>query len=355
MTRRKSFKRFVLLCLLALLPVFLLLALYVIRDPFHVVKPYKGRVYNPGDTVALTINWGHVTVESFKYFDPQKHFNAFIFGSSLSGYYRIKDWTPYLPDDARPFHFNASRETLDGILNKLRFLKSRGVNVRHALIIMEDEMLRRRPLDGDVLFVQHPQTAPNVSWWDFHQLYFNAFRRPELVGYILFPKALTQTVLDKGYATTDITNRIEVINEGYYAWADSVIAVNPDAFFTAEHIKQYTLPPMELPCPPKIEGWVAYLLKGIERELEALGTDYQIIIPPHYGYEAIDSQDLYFLERIFTPERVHDYSHDPEMGIHLCHYYDDGHLIAQDCARLIDSAYNAVTIHSPYLHLRKKY
>lgn len=352
MSTRQSFKRFVLLCLLALLPVFMLVALYLVKDPFHVVKPYRGRVYNPGDTIALTINWGHVTIESFKYFDPQAHYDSFIFGSSLSGYYRIKDWKPYLPADARPFHFNASRETLDGILNKLHFLKARGVKIKHALIIMEDEMLRRRPLDSDVLFVQHPQTTPAVSWWKFHQLYFNAFRRPEIVGYLLFPKQLTQTVLDKGYATTDITDRIENINEGYYAWADSVIAVNPDEFFTPAHIAQYSRPLMELPCPPKIVDWVAYTLRGIADLLQDQQIDYQIIIPPHYGYEAIDNEDLCALEAIFGASRVHDYSHDPLMGSELCHYYDDGHLIAQDCARLIDSAYQSVSLRSPFLKMR---
>ena len=348
MSTRHPFKRFVLLSLLALLPAFLLAALYVVKDPFHVIKPYKGRVYNPGDTIALTINWGHVTVESFKYFDPDGHFDSFIFGSSISGYYLIKDWQPYLPSDAHPFHFNATRETLVGIRNKLKYLTSRGVPIKNALIIMEDEMLQRRPLDGDVLFVQHPETTEDVSWWDFHQMFFNAFRRPELVGYLLFPSAMVQTVLDKGYATTDITTRIEPINEGYYAWADSVIAVNPDAFFTQEHIAKYTLPLKELPCPPKIQEGVKSLLTEIAQLLHEQGTDYQIIIPPHYGYEAIDSQDLFLLENIFGQERVHDYSHDPEMGSQLCHYYDDGHLIAQDCARLIDSAYRTVTLPSPY-------
>ena len=302
MRRNYGMKRFVLLTLLALSPVLLLVAFYVAKDPFHVVKPYKGQVYNPGDTISLTINWGHVTVESYKYFDPQGHFDSFIFGSSLSGYYRIKDWAPYLPADARPFHFNASRETLYGILNKLHWLTNRGVTIKNALIIMEDEMLMRRPLDSDVLFVQHPSTAREVSWWKFHQLYFNAFRRPEIVAYLLCPGPMTQRVLDEGYATTDITNRIEPINEGYYAWADSVIAVNPDAFFTQEHIAKYTLPLKELPCPPKIQEGVKTLLTEIAQLLHEQGTDYQIIIPPHYGYEAIDSQDLFLLENIFGQE-----------------------------------------------------
>ena len=58
----KGMKRFVLLSLLALLPALLLVAFYLFKDPFHVVKPYKGQVYNPGDTITLTINWGYITL-----------------------------------------------------------------------------------------------------------------------------------------------------------------------------------------------------------------------------------------------------------------------------------------------------
>ena len=84
-------KRFVLLSLLALLPALLVVAFYLIKDPFHVVKPYQGKVYDEGDTLSLTINWGHVTIESFKYFDPQaaKRYSAaeeldvFFLGNNL--------------------------------------------------------------------------------------------------------------------------------------------------------------------------------------------------------------------------------------------------------------------------------
>ena len=342
-------KRFVLLCLLALLPVMAVVALYLVRDPFHVVKPYRGKIYNPGDTVSLTVNWGHVTVESFKYFNPSEHFDSFIFGSSLSGYYRIKDWQTHLPADARPFHFNASRETLHGILNKLKYLRSQGASIKNVLIIMEDEMLMRRPLDSDVLFVQHPSTTRDVSWWSFHQLYFNAYRHPELIAYLLCPGKMTQKVLDEGYATTDITDRDERINEGCYNLADSLIANDPDAFFTPQHLAQYTLPLKELPCPPKIDAPVKALLNAIASILNQQGADYHIIIPPHYGYEAIASSDLYMMEHIFGANRVHDYSHDAKMGSDVHYYYDDGHLVAQACAVLMDSAYNDVALPSPFL------
>lgn len=350
MRSKQGLKRFVLLSLLALLPVLLLVGLYVVKDPFHVLRSYDGNAPAPTDSVQLTVNTGYVSTEAFRFFEPSRHFDSFIFGSSLSGYYRVKDWATHLPQDASPFHFNASRETLQGILNKLEYLDRCGVTVKHALIVMEDEMLKRRPLDSDVLYVQHPLTAPNVSWWEFHQLYFNAFRHPELVAYTLWPStATTRFVLDKGYATTDIPDRIEPINEGFYRWADSVIAVNPDAFFSPEHLARWDQPMRKMPFLDKITPDVLGLLTAIAGVMNRLGTDYQIIIPPHYAWEAISSNDLYTLEKIFGMERVHDYSHDAIMGSDLRFYYDDGHLISSQCARLMDSAYNAASLPSPFL------
>ena len=348
--RKHGMKRLVLLSLLALLPVLLMVAIYIIRDPFHVIKPYNGSINNTADTVQLTVNTGYFSTEAFKYFEPTRHYDSFIMGSSLSGYYRIQDWVRHLPDSVSAFHFNASRETLIGIRNKLNYLVANGATIKHVLIVMEDEMLKRQPIDQDVLFVQHPQTASNVSWWEFHQLYFNAFRHPELAAYTIWPNATsTRLALEKGYATTDIPDRIEELNEGYYGWADSIIDCNPEAFFTPEHLARYAQPMRLMPCPDKITPTVESLLNDIATILRNQGTDYQIIIPPHYAWEPISSHDLYMLELIFGQQRVHDYSHDPELSTDLHYYYDDGHLIARECARLMDSAYHTVSLPSSFL------
>ena len=76
-------------------------------------------------------------------------------------------------------------------------------------------------------------------------------------------------MLDKGYATTDIPDRIEPINESYYRWADSIIAVNPDEFFTPEHLARYDQPIRKMPFYDKITPAVHELLTGIA---SALGT-----------------------------------------------------------------------------------
>jgi len=337
----QGMRRFVLRTLLALAPVLVAVAVYVVKDPFHVVHPYSGHAYTPGDTLALTVNTGYVTVESYKYYNANQHYDSFIMGSSLSGYYRIDDWRHHLPAGAHACHFNASRETLQGILNKLRYLTSHGATIRHTLIVMEDEMLKRNPLDDDILYVQHPQTTSGVSWWKFHQLYFNAWRRPAIALYTLFPSLMTQRVLQQGYATTDIPNRIEPYNESYYGWADSLIAVNPEAFYTPQHLAKYQLPDKLMPCPDKITPTVEQRLHDIAAVLHEQGTDYQIIIPPHYGYEPVSDNDLLVLRQIFGSGRVHDFSHDPVLSTDLHYYYDDGHLIASRCAALMDTAYSA--------------
>ena len=105
----------------------------------------------------------------------------------------------------------------------------------------------------------------------------------------------------------------------------------------------------QMPFYDKITPAVHELLTGIADELKRHGTDYQIIIPPHFAWEPISSNDLYTLETIFGMERVHDYSHDADMGTDLRYYYDDGHLISSQCARLMDSAYNAATLPSVFL------
>lgn len=348
--RSHGIGRFVLLTLVALSPVLLVVALYLFKDPFHVLRPYDGETQPIEDSVALTVNTGYLSTEVFNYYHPQQQYDSFIFGSSLSGYYRVEDWLKHLPEGAVAIHFNASRETLHGILNKLNYLVGQGVRVKNILIVMEDEMLMRKPLDGDVLYVQHPMTAPSVSWWEFHQLYFNAFRHPELVAFTLFPnRATTRMVLEGGYATTDIPNRIEPLNESYYRRVDSLIEVNPDAFFTADHLRRYAHPIETEPRPDKINPTVEALLGDIADVMTRMGAHYEIIIPPHYASAAISSADLCCLEAVFGADRVHDYSHDPVMGTDLHYYYDDGHLIAAACASLMDSAYRSVALPSPFL------
>jgi len=337
---KKGLKHFILLSLLAASPVFIVLALYLVQDPFRVVKPYNGYAYTPGDTVTLAVNLGYISTESHRYYIDKQDFNSYIMGSSLANYYRIQDWLPYLPANAHAVHYNAARESLQGLLNKLKYLSRHGYALEHVLLIIENQMFSRWPIDQDILYVQHPDVAPNVGWWQFHQLYFNAFKKTDYILYSLAPNMMTQRMLDKQYATTDIPDRIEPLNESYYAWADSLIMHNPDGYYTPDHLSRYHTPIPMMPAPNLIDSYSRGLLQQIAQLLQQDSVDYHIIIPPVYHQPPISNNDLQELYDLFIKNRVHDYSHDAQMMSSLRYYYDGGHLAAPYCATLIDSAYH---------------
>ena len=141
--RQKGMKKFVLRTLVALLPVFAFVALYLCLDPFRVVYRYDGVSVQPGDTLERIPNKRFVALEGFKHYNPTEHFDSFIFGSSLSSNYTAAAWKKYLPDSASVYHFTVGAQTLTGIRDELRYLVNHGVKVRHALLVMEEEMYRR--------------------------------------------------------------------------------------------------------------------------------------------------------------------------------------------------------------------
>ncbi len=82
--KRKGIKEFILRVLLAASPLALFLALYVVLDPFGVVHRYDGVSVHPGDSLERIPNKRYVAVEGLKYHGLERHYDSFIFGSSLS-------------------------------------------------------------------------------------------------------------------------------------------------------------------------------------------------------------------------------------------------------------------------------
>ena len=124
--KQKGFTKFVLRSLLALLPVALFVGLYMVVDPFRVVHPYNGVSIAEGDTLERIPNKRYVAVEGLKYYNPDRHYDSFIFGSSISSNFTAAAWKKHLPDSASVYHFTAGAETLSGIRDELRYLLDNG-------------------------------------------------------------------------------------------------------------------------------------------------------------------------------------------------------------------------------------
>lgn len=345
-------KKFIMRSLVAALPLLLLVGIYVVRDPFHVVHPVASTEH--GDSVVAGNNAGVIAVQTYLAHNCERRYDSFIFGSSMSQNYKAAYWQPYIDKNASILHFDASGESLDGIINKMRFLNEHGSTIKNALIIIEEEMLHRPPHENEILYVQHPATSGASRWFHFHTLFFNAFRNLDMVKEVL--QGTNDVVSDNVIKNGDVPNRIEPINENYYHHIDSLIEHDPSKFFTPQRLagRQHAMLPFH--NEPAINEVVEAKLRTIKEFLVKNKTKYIILVPPCNVKPQLKPQDLWVMRAIFGQEHVHDFSGaEGYVGNELFYYDKSAHLTSAQCKVLLDSAYkeqHTASLHNPYYRLK---
>ena len=352
---KDSMKKFIIRTLIAVLPILLFIALYAIVDPFHIVKPIT-RDANGRDSVIVGNNAGFTSIETYLLYNDQYHYDSFIFGSSMSQNFKASYWKPYLDSSASILHFDASSETLTGIINKMRFLNKHRTTIKNALIVIETELLGRQPVDDDILFIQHPSTSGARDWLKFHLLHLNAFRDITQVKYALFPERYKAEMQQKKMLTKNAPNRIAHLNEIFYGEIDSIISVCPDKYFTPQLLAERKHVILPSATQYSIDEHVELQLKQIKNILDSNNTNYIIIIPPCNNRPQLLDRDLWVMKSIFGEDKVHNFSNHPDFVFNERVYYDNlGHLISEKCKILLDSAYYEQQHHSivnPYFKLQ---
>ena len=337
--KQKGMKKFVLRTLLALAPVIAYLALYLVVDPFHVVHPYDGQSVKPGDTLERIPNKRFVAIEGLKYYNPTQHYNSFIFGSSLSSNFTVEAWKKHLPADASVYHFTVGAEPLVGIRDELRYLFDHDIPVKHALLVMEEEMYRRRTRYDEMPFVAHWDVSPDVTWVDFQRAHFNAFRDPQMFIYNWFPSLVVdQLVADAKVRTVPSGGRNELTNEDSSYGLDTLILKDPDKYFSSMPWL-VNMKPRPNPMPLSINAKAEVLLREIAAMLREHHVDYVVIVPPIFRTQSLQPLDHALLCEIMGEEHVNDFSGDSTLINDLYSYYDGMHILTYRCTELIDRCY----------------
>lgn len=352
---KDSIKKFCLRTLFAAMPVILFMAFYAIVDPYHLVHPIKTDAHGR-DSIIVGNNGGFTSVETYLLYNQQHHYDSFIFGSSMSQNFKASYWKPYLNSSASILHFDASSESLEGIINKMNFLNNHGTTIKNALIVIEVEMLGRQPQENDILFIQHPSTSGAKNWFKFHTLHFNAFRDLTQVKYALFPNRYKEEMQQKKMIANNAPDRIAQLNEIYYGEIDSIIAQNPDKYFTPQLLAKRKHSILPTATPPAIDEKVEEQLKQIKQILDKNQTNYIILVPPCNNRPQLQWKDLWLMKAIFGDDKVHNFSSHPELVFNERVYYDNlGHLISAKCKMLLDSAYieqQNIVIKNPYFRMK---
>ena len=337
---RPGFKKFVCRSLLALLPVAAYIALYLVLDPFRVVHRYDGISIAPGDTLERIPNKRYVAIEGLKIFNDEHHYDSFIFGSSISSNFTAAAWKKHLPADASVYHFTAGAETLSGIRDELKYLITHGYIIRHALLIIEEEMFTRSTRYEEMPYVPHYDVSPDISWLHFQRVHFNAFRDPYMLLYNLCPtQQLADKLLMDSKMTTIPSGRDEVTNEDSSAGLDSIVLSDPDKFFKEQRPWLIDMQPLPNPLPLRIDARNEALLREIAALLQDNHIDYMVIVPPRFRSQPLSDMDHALLCEIMGEDKVNDFSNDSTLIHDLHSYYDGVHILTHRCTELIDRSY----------------
>ena len=315
-------KRFVITILaFVTIPLILLVGIYVWTDPFKCVHAFD--INDVDDT-----NREYLSTEMFLRNEPIYHYNSFVFGSSRAGGINTYQWKQYLPDDAKPFLFQAWGESLTGIELKLNYLNDQHIPVDNALILLDvpssfdaQNQLPKRALSmKHYVFTGHSKFGYNAMQ------FFNFIQKPSLWVGSIRNRIDGECVACVSDTITNDWNHNNRFNYKELPPQDSLKQCTDMArrtFFAQLEHSNYEVKVAE----PFITARYESQLQHIRTILDEKRTDYHIILTPApcYTSPAIHQNDLVILQEIFGAERVHNYTGKNAMTEDYNNFSDPGH------------------------------
>jgi hypothetical protein len=335
-------KNIVLRALLFFAPIIGVIAIYIVLDPFKLVG-LKANYKPAGQPLSVPLNQNRVSAGTFLFYKDSLHYNSFIFGSSRSMFYEIRDWKPYLDASASCLHFDASAETLEGILHKVQFIDREGGDFRNVLFILDVDIFRSYTLLNEHLYMEDPLVVGYSKWLPFQSGHFMAFLDRKFLRayceYRITGQAAaymsSQNVLDdKPFAYDPTTN--ETRYEHFEALADQGL------YYTEERMKKFE---------PKRDGAQRYaqpvIDKKKQKQLEEIAAilkrhecAVKVVISPLFNQVNMSKEDIATLQSVFGREVVYDFSGINKLTISHTGYYERSHYRPHIAKAVLDSIYN---------------
>jgi hypothetical protein len=297
-------------------PLILVTIAYVALDPFRIIYAYPD-YYDRN--YPLVLNRDFVSTQLYLNHPDRAKIDSFIFGSSHSLAFRADDWRSFV--GARyAFHYDAFAESLYGIERKVRFLEREGAHIRHALVVLDSDVLAVTANSPGHIFIKDPRVS-GESRLAFHGEFLKAFAFPSFLLSYLRYRISGRPLMDKismeapGSATKD-TNDLE------WTERDAEIRRDAPAFFARLLPKMPKRDASPLPRTAVIGEAQERMLREIRRIFDKDKTDYRIVASPSWRQRALNPADVEKLRRIFGGENVFDFSGPSAASSDIRNFYD---------------------------------
>ena len=287
-------------------PCLLLLALYVLLDPFKVVRDYDD--YFPAEGMYPAVNKGMLSVRNFQRYFHVDSLDSFILGSSMSIPYRVDEWRRYIGRDSRPFHFDSSGESLRSMRLKVEYLLNSGADIENVLIVLPPDIFCYRD-HLSVPYINPWQIDPDISWLRYHWTFIKNFYNRKFFRAYVMSRLLgrTDNVDIMGAMSTQPIVMDNPHNE------ESLPAFESEAICDADSYRAHHHPAFVASVQPT--EWVSFATPQGRSEVARIasllndnGVRYKVVIGPRLDKRYINHLDLRILADAFGAENVHDFS-----------------------------------------------
>lgn len=312
----KTFYTFLIKLSILFLPFIFLTTIFIVKDPFKIIKTYKE--YNE---YPLCLNQGYICWQNYLNNKDSLNYNSFLFGNSCSMAYKMGDWEKHI-EGGKAISLMGSGESLYSIHAKLLRLENMKIPVKNILILLDYNTLKDVTPPTKHTFILHNNISGS-SKFNIQLCFLQAFLKPSVFiayfDYSIFRKHrayMCGIIGEKRLLRNPITNDLN----------------NPrEIEILRDSTDYYNRRNKEFPDPIAIEDNTSIgtkqivILKDIKRILDKFGSRNKIVINPNYLQYKMNHIDLKNIQKIFNKENVFDFSGTNKYSTNKSYFYDRSH------------------------------
>jgi hypothetical protein len=321
-----------------LIPFYAIIAFYLIDDPFKVIWNYE-EYYKTKQHGGIFLNKDHVSTSNYLNRYQSEKYNSFILGNSRSMFYNTDDWKLCLEGNVIPYHFDASGESIYGILKKLELLENLNQKIENALIILDYSTLSNtQSRDGHLYMTTSKLDRINTIQFQF--TFFETFLNHKFflanIDYKI--SGIKNYMVKDGLMDNTSFSYNKINNQISFDEYDSLININQ--YYTQERMSVfYSRDTIQKEAPKVIFQNQLEILNKIHLILKNHKTNYKIIINPLYDQHIINTKDFEILKEIFGKDNIHNFSGINEITNNYKNYYEDSHYRTIVCKQILNKIY----------------
>jgi hypothetical protein len=307
-----------------MLPLWVLMIIYAIYDPFKVLYSYE--VYNQNYEKTVPLNRDYVSTEYFKKNCSKYNYDSFIFGSSKALAFLCRDFCDYVKGSC--FHYDSNGESLYGILAKLEYMDKKGADIKNCILALDSAILCNTENSKGHLYIKHPDIS-NESNISFQFEFVKAFLSNKFfIPYIALklnkeiPKFFEyRSIIDVRAFSYDYTT-----NDIFFSYAEDVMKQDIDSYYkNYAHVFYQRDSTNERTASSVISEKGKLQLEQIRKLFDKHKTNYKIVLYPNYNQMKLNPADLKILENAFGNTNVYDYTGINSITNQLKNYYENDH------------------------------